>query len=202
MSSVFVPSCIADTVWSKMSRFIGKLYVPSIAEISAKLPFKPFVQLSRTPPDFTSRSYGTTRLDFGCTNGPLLFHIPRSKPVAPHTPGELSCALYHPEVPALETRPFPWHERLGSPIVFLSRLQTSPDAATGLVSPCLSRALATTLATATLRYQPEVCYPALPALTGAKLPPPGEIQRAFTCVRDGPTTDARIRTHHDNNIIL
>lgn len=147
-----------------------------------------------SPPAYTERlaltSAARTGLSCSVSHVPNLSHpIPRGNSPAPS----------HPEVPALETRPSPWHERLGSPIVFLSRLQTSPDAATGLISPCLSRALATTLATATLRYQPEVCYP---ALTGAGLPPPGEIQRAFAYVSGGPTTGARIRTHHDNNTIL
>lgn len=73
--------------------------------------------------------------------------------------------------PPRKTWPSPWHERLGSPIVFLSRLKTSLCSSRQDCSLIVSQASDTPLGTGTSRLRPGVCYPALRRLPGRDLHP-------------------------------
>ena len=106
--------------------------------------------------------------DAGCADGPLVFRSPPCPRAAPSTPPRPARVLLR--TGARRTSPSPRHDRLGSRVVNLSRLQASLDVAARVLAPS-EEALDTPLGPHDSPHVPGVCYSALRCLPRRDLHP-------------------------------
>ena len=131
----------------------------------------PVLRSPRTPAAHDSLSPRLIRAALprpGCADGPLVFRpspCTRAAPPTPPRPARVHSGLRH-----AQTWPSPRHDRLGSRVVNLTRLQASLDVAARVLAPSVE-AFDTPLGPPGSLTDPGVCYSALRRLPRRDLHP-------------------------------